>query len=507
MQRSTLEIAATWLACGLDPDKVCFYRQSDIPEIPELTWLLTCVAGKGMLNRAHAYKAAVDKNRAERRGRRCRRHRGPVHVPGADGRRHPDVQRATRCRWAATRSSTSRWRATSRQRFNHLYGEHFALPEAVIDEHVATLPGLDGRKMSKSYDNTIPLFAPREQLKKLISSHRHRLARAGRAQGRRRLGRVPALPGLRLAGGNRGDAPGLRRRHRLGRRQAGAVRAHRPRDRAAARDATTTLIAQPGRDRERCCATARKRLRERYAHADAGARCAKRSACATCRAQPPAARKKAAKTRAADLQAVPRSDGRFYFKLVDGDRAAAAEHRLRVGAHRRPADRPPEAGRRRRAAPRRGRGGAPGRRADRSPARRRRTGRSGRSAGATGRRGRMNPFVELNLALILFLPWFAILGVLYWMFPRQPRHAVAQAVRRRRAAAGADGVPAEHVLVACERRPGLRQDVAADPRDRAGLRRVPGGADGGLLRAAALAAAPSLSTARTGPNHAHGVFA
>ena len=66
VQRSTLEIAAAWLACGLDPDKVWFYRQTDIPEIPELTWLLTCVAGKGLLNRAHAYKAAVDRNRAER---------------------------------------------------------------------------------------------------------------------------------------------------------------------------------------------------------------------------------------------------------------------------------------------------------------------------------------------------------------------------------------------------------------------------------------------------------
>jgi tryptophanyl-tRNA synthetase len=62
IQRSTLEIAASWLACGLDPEKVTFYRQSDIPEIPELTWLLTCVTGKGLLNRAHAYKAAQDKN-------------------------------------------------------------------------------------------------------------------------------------------------------------------------------------------------------------------------------------------------------------------------------------------------------------------------------------------------------------------------------------------------------------------------------------------------------------
>jgi tryptophanyl-tRNA synthetase len=65
VQRSTLEIAASWLACGLDPAKVWFYRQSDIPEIPELTWLLTCVAGKGLLNRAHAYKAAVDRNRED----------------------------------------------------------------------------------------------------------------------------------------------------------------------------------------------------------------------------------------------------------------------------------------------------------------------------------------------------------------------------------------------------------------------------------------------------------
>ena len=92
IQRSTLEIAASWLAAGLDPERVFFYRQSDIPEIPELTWLLTCVTGKGLLNRAHAYKASVDKNVAngERPGRR--RDRGPVHVPGADGRRHPDVQ-------------------------------------------------------------------------------------------------------------------------------------------------------------------------------------------------------------------------------------------------------------------------------------------------------------------------------------------------------------------------------------------------------------------------------
>jgi len=174
VQRSTLEIAAAWLACGLDPGKVWFYRQSDIPEIPELTWLLTCVAGKGLLNRAHAYKAAVDRNRGESldddAGITAGLFMYPVlmaadillfnadKVPvGRDQVQHIEMAR------------------DFGQRFNHLYGEpvgkqYFRLPEAVIEAHVATLPGLDGRKMSKSYDNTIPLFAPKATLKKLIAS-------------------------------------------------------------------------------------------------------------------------------------------------------------------------------------------------------------------------------------------------------------------------------------------------------------------------------------------------
>ena len=167
VQRSTLEIAATWLAAGLDPARVVFYRQSDIPEIPELTWLLTCVCGKGALNRAHAYKASVDKNTAAGTepddGVTAGLFMYPVlmaadiimfnahQVPvGRDQIQHIEMARDM----AAS--------------FNHLYGEHFTLPEAAIDDHVATLPGLDGRKMSKSYDNTIPLFAPRDQLKKLV---------------------------------------------------------------------------------------------------------------------------------------------------------------------------------------------------------------------------------------------------------------------------------------------------------------------------------------------------
>jgi tryptophanyl-tRNA synthetase len=167
VQRSTLEIAATWLAAGLDPAKVVFYRQSDIPEIPELTWLLTCVTGKGVLNRAHAYKASVDKNSAAGTepddGVTAGLFMYPV-LMGADILMF-NAHQVPVGRDQIQHIEMARDMAAS---FNHLYGEHFTLPEALIDDNVATLPGLDGRKMSKSYDNTIPLFAPREQLKKLV---------------------------------------------------------------------------------------------------------------------------------------------------------------------------------------------------------------------------------------------------------------------------------------------------------------------------------------------------
>ncbi|WP_295474148.1 tryptophan--tRNA ligase [uncultured Pseudomonas sp.] len=171
IQRSRLEIAATWLAAGLDPERVTFYRQSDIPEIPELTWLLTCVSAKGLLNRAHAYKASVDKNVEAGEDPDAgvtmglysypvlmaadilmfNAHKIPV---GRDQIQHVEMARDIA------------------QRFNHLFGngkDFFALPEALIEESVATLPGLDGRKMSKSYDNTIPLFSSPKELKDAIS--------------------------------------------------------------------------------------------------------------------------------------------------------------------------------------------------------------------------------------------------------------------------------------------------------------------------------------------------
>ncbi len=171
VQRSTLDIAASWLACGLEPDndRVWFYRQSEIIEIPELTWLLTCVAGKGILNRAHAYKAAVDKNRAEGED--------DDHGINAGLFMYPVLMAADILVFNAHKVPVGRDQIQHiemardfAQRFNHLYGDHLVLPEAAVEEHVATLPGLDGRKMSKSYDNTIPLFCSREQLKKLIFS-------------------------------------------------------------------------------------------------------------------------------------------------------------------------------------------------------------------------------------------------------------------------------------------------------------------------------------------------
>ena len=168
IQRSTLEIAASWLAAGLNPEHVTFYRQSDVPEIPELTWFLTCVTGKGVLNRAHAYKASVDKNVAAQLDADADVTAGLFMYPvlmGADILMF-NAHKVPVGRDQIQHIEMARDMAHS---FNHRYGEHFVPPQAEIEESVATLPGLDGRKMSKSYDNTIPLFAPREQLKKLIS--------------------------------------------------------------------------------------------------------------------------------------------------------------------------------------------------------------------------------------------------------------------------------------------------------------------------------------------------
>ncbi|MGH8127610.1 MAG: tryptophan--tRNA ligase [Gammaproteobacteria bacterium] len=169
LERSTLDIAAAWLAFGLDPERVLLYRQSDIPEIFELTWMLSCLTAKGLMNRAHAYKAAVaanieaglsdDPDRAITMGL----YNYPVlmaadilmfkatHVPvGRDQLQHLEMTRDIAAR------------------FNHHFGEHLVLPEALVHEESAVITGLDGRKMSKSYDNIIPLFCESKKLRKLI---------------------------------------------------------------------------------------------------------------------------------------------------------------------------------------------------------------------------------------------------------------------------------------------------------------------------------------------------
>ncbi|GMU42780.1 MAG: tryptophan--tRNA ligase [Xanthomonadales bacterium] len=168
VHRSTLEVAATWLAAGLDPKRVHFYRQSDIPEVTELTWLLSCVTAKGLLNRAHAYKAAVDANVAAGHD--------PDHAVGMGLYLYPVLMAADILLFNAHRVPVGRDQIQHieiardlAQRFNHLHGgEYFTLPEAAIDEQTAVLPGTDGRKMSKSYDNVIPLWGSSKALRDAI---------------------------------------------------------------------------------------------------------------------------------------------------------------------------------------------------------------------------------------------------------------------------------------------------------------------------------------------------
>jgi tryptophanyl-tRNA synthetase len=170
VHRSTLEIALTWLALGLDPAQVHFYRQSDLPEVTELTWLLSCVTAKGLLNRAHAYKAAVDANVALGND--------ADHGVGMGLYLYPVLMAADILLFNAHRVPVGRDQVQHieiardlAQRFNHLHGgDYFTLPEAAVEEHTAVLPGLDGRKMSKSYDNVIALWGSSKQLREQIYS-------------------------------------------------------------------------------------------------------------------------------------------------------------------------------------------------------------------------------------------------------------------------------------------------------------------------------------------------
>ncbi|MGN6512547.1 MAG: tryptophan--tRNA ligase [Lysobacteraceae bacterium] len=343
VQRSTLEIAAAWLACGLDPARVWFYRQSDIPEIPELTWLLTCVAGKGLLNRAHAYKAAVDRNRAE----------GEDDDAGVSAGlfMYPVLMAADILLFNAQQVPVGRDQVQHiemardiGQRFNHLYGrDHFVLPEAAIEEQVATLPGLDGRKMSKSYDNVIPLFAPREQLRKLIFS----IVTDSRAPGEPKDTDGSALFQLYQAFASEAETEAMRRAFAEGIAWGEAKQALFERidaEMAPLRARYEALVAQPGvieqqlrdgaaRLRARYATPALRALREAVGLRDLaqGGATGQRGKAKPAQAALPA------------FKQYREADGRFYFKLVDGERvllqsagfASPKDAGARIGALRR----------------------------------------------------------------------------------------------------------------------------------------------------------------------------
>ena len=184
VNQSTKEIAATWLALGLDTDNTVFYRQSDIPEIPELTWVLNCVCAKGLMNRAHAYKASVDANLEE----------------GVDADKaitmglfsYPVLMAADILMFNATTVPVGKDQIQHVEmardmagRFNHIYCKKeplLTLPDYQVDDDVAVLQGLDGRKMSKSYGNTIPLFLPEKKLQKHINKIKTNLLEPGEAK-------------------------------------------------------------------------------------------------------------------------------------------------------------------------------------------------------------------------------------------------------------------------------------------------------------------------------------
>ena len=167
-KQSSLEIAAAWIALGLDYKNCVFYRQSDIPEIPELTWILTSITAKGLMNRAHAYKAAVAQNEEQE-------HKDPDKGIAMGLFSYPILMAADILMFNAQKVPVGKDQVQHLEmtrdiaaRFNHIYKKLFILPEVVVDETSAVLSGLDGRKMSKSYHNYIPLFDTQKRLRKQI---------------------------------------------------------------------------------------------------------------------------------------------------------------------------------------------------------------------------------------------------------------------------------------------------------------------------------------------------
>lgn len=168
MKFNTYNIACTWLACGLDPNKAIFFKQSDVPEVFHLNWILSCLTPKGLMNRAHAYKAMVEKNSANNEDKDAGVNMGLYNYPilmaadillygstmvpvGLDQKQHIEIA-----------NDIAKY-------FNNKFGEVFTYPKELIDEEVCTILGLDGRKMSKSYNNTIQLFCTEKELQKTVN--------------------------------------------------------------------------------------------------------------------------------------------------------------------------------------------------------------------------------------------------------------------------------------------------------------------------------------------------
>ena len=170
IELSRMQIAAAWLAAGLDPEKVTFYRQSDIIEIPLLNWMFNCVCPKGLMNRAHAYKAMLEANAAQSED--------PDNGVSMGLFCYPILMAADILMFNANLVPVGRDQTQHLEmardiatRFNNLYGvqkDFFVMPYEQIDDDVEILPGLDGRKMSKSYGNSIMLGATAEETAKLI---------------------------------------------------------------------------------------------------------------------------------------------------------------------------------------------------------------------------------------------------------------------------------------------------------------------------------------------------
>jgi len=167
LKNSVYEVAASWLACGLDPNKVVLYQQSHIPEILEFYWIISCFTAKGHMNRAHAYKAMMAENSEHGRDPDQGINMGIYSYPvlmaadilflksdvvpvGPDQLQHIEISREIA------------------QAFNYVYGDVFKLPKA-LEQDVILIPGLDGRKMSKSYGNVLPLFCEEKKMQKIIN--------------------------------------------------------------------------------------------------------------------------------------------------------------------------------------------------------------------------------------------------------------------------------------------------------------------------------------------------